>query len=56
MEFKKLCPDKSEGIIVVTLQVRWENSAYKDTTEQKKIAREEAYLYRFDVLEFGIRK
>ena len=49
MEFKKLCPDKSEEIIVVTLQVLWANSAYKDTTERKKIIREEAYLYRFDV-------
>ena len=49
MELKKLCPDKSEEIIVVTLQVLWANSAYKDTTERKKIIREEAYLYRFDV-------
>ena len=49
MEIKKLCPDKSEGIIVVTLQVLRENSAYKDTSEQKKIIREEAYLYRFDL-------
>ena len=48
MELKKLPDDDpSEGRIVVNLQVRWENSAYKNTTEHKKMAKKETYIFRF---------
>ena len=47
-EIKKLPHDTNARRIVVTLQTRWENSAYKTTTEHEKITREETYIFRFD--------
>ena len=49
-EIKKLPHDTSEGRIVVTLQLRRENSAYKNTTKHEKITQEETYIFRFDRL------
>ena len=49
MELKKLPHDVNKGIIVVTLKVVWENSAYKDMMKHEKMAQKETYLYRLDL-------